>query len=328
MAIISIRTKRILDVNEIFIKYTEYSLEELLGATVEELIIMLSLEEKIVSSIREAVVHKNTLNNIEVRICSKNGGIRYGLLSTEFISLDNDICMLIVINDYTDRKRFECEITRLDRLSLIGQMASGIGHEIRNPMTSVRGLLQLLKAKNDFANYINYFDVMIGELDRANTIIQEYLSLAKKDVEDLKPHNLNHILEAIYPLIYADAINSNVDLIIEKEELPLISLNEKEIRQLILNLVRNGLEAMTSGKKLFLSTYREGEQIILAVRDQGEGINPSLIDKLGTPFITTKDSGVGLGLATCYSIASRHNAAITCETSSSGTTFYVHFKIS
>lgn len=105
-------------------------------------------------------------------------------------------------------------------------------------------------------------------------------------------------------------------------------LDEKEIRQLILNLVRNGLEAMPPKKRLKIKTYTEGDEVVLAVQDEGSGIPDELLAKLGTPFFTTKEKGTGLGLAVCYSIANRHKATIIPETGPKGTTFYVRFKTS
>ncbi|HBS58838.1 MAG TPA: hybrid sensor histidine kinase/response regulator, partial [Firmicutes bacterium] len=102
-------------------------------------------------------------------------------------------------------------------------------------------------------------------------------------------------------------------------------LNDKEIRQLILNLVRNGLEAMDSGGMLTIETGVNDKGVVLAVRDQGKGIPEEILSKLGTPFFTTKKDGTGLGLAVCYRIASRHGAMIEYETSPEGTDFYIYF---
>lgn len=229
--------------------------------------------------------------------------------------------------DITEKIKTQKEMTRLDQLNLIGQMAAGIGHEVRNPMTTVRGFLQMLSEKEDCSQYKGYFGLMIEELDRANAIITQYLTLAKTKESALEKQNLNNIITELYPLLQADALNSNNDISFEKEQLPEISINKKEIHQLILNLVRNGLEAMQSSGSISLKTYLEADEIVLEVKDQGPGIDRSIIDKLGTPFFTTKPEGTGLGLATCYSIAERNNARIELETSSSGTTFYVRFGI-
>ncbi len=106
------------------------------------------------------------------------------------------------------------------------------------------------------------------------------------------------------------------------------SFDEKEIRQLLINLVRNGLEAMEPGGNILISTYPEEGSVILSVRDEGKGIAPELLNKLGTPFFTTKESGTGLGLAVCYSIAARHQASIEPMSNSSGTIFMIRFKTS
>lgn len=218
------------------------------------------------------------------------------------------------------------EIARLNRMNLIGEMAAGISHEVRNPLTSIRGFLQLLAKKELYASDRSYFELMIEELDRANSIITEFLSLARNKVVHKKMQNLNKIIEVMRPLIEADAIKTDKNLVMELGEIPDILLDEKEMRQLILNLVHNGLEAMTTPKgRLTVQTFCEGKEVVLAVRDEGTGIDPAVLGKIGTPFFTTKDNGTGLGLATCNSIADRHNARIDIDTGETGTTFYVRF---
>ncbi|MCX7780683.1 MAG: ATP-binding protein [Negativicutes bacterium] len=223
-------------------------------------------------------------------------------------------------------KRLEQEVAKLDRFNLIGEMAAGIGHEIRNPMTTVRGFLQMLAKADRYAKDREYFAIMIEELDRANAIIGEYLSLAKNKIVDKKPLNLNEVINSLWPLIQADAIMHNKSILLELGEIPKLLLDEREIRQLILNMVRNGLEAMPPGGKLTLSTYREKDNVVLAIADEGKGIEPHILPKLGTPFFTTKENGTGLGLAICYSIAARHRASIRVATSKSGTTFFIQFR--
>lgn len=229
--------------------------------------------------------------------------------------------------DITEHKNIEKEMARLERLNLVGEMAAGIGHEIRNPMTSVRGFLQLLGGKKECTKYREYFQIMIDELDRANSIITEYLNLAKNKAVQKRVCNLKQILTTMYPLIEADAIKADHYLKMELSDVPDLLLDEKEIRQVVLNLVRNGLEAMPHSGILVVKTFTDGDEVVLAVQDQGKGIEPALLEKIDTPFFTTKDDGTGLGLPVCYSIAARHNAAISIDTGPAGTTFYVRFKI-
>ena len=119
---------------------------------------------------------------------------------------------------------------------------------------------------------------------------------------------------------------SDKEIKIELQDTGVLSLDEKEIRQLILNLVRNGLEAMAGSGKLTIRTFMDGEEAVLAVEDEGSGMKTEDLEKIGTPFFTTKENGTGLGLPTCYSIAARHNAEIHIDTGQSGTTFSVRFK--
>ncbi len=233
--------------------------------------------------------------------------------------------VLAVIRDISERKNMEKEIAQLDRLNLVGQMAAAIGHEVRNPMTTVRGFLQMFSVKPQFAVYKEYFDLMVDELDRANSIIKQFLSLARNKHVEKRMTNLNTILELIFPLIQADAFESGMKIGLELEGIPDLLLDEKEIKQLILNLVRNGLEAMEKNRKLTIGTSVTDNKVVLSVADQGRGIDAEILHKLGTPFLTTKDDGTGLGLAVCYSVAARHDAVIDVETSAAGTVFYVRF---
>lgn len=232
-----------------------------------------------------------------------------------------------VIRDITIRRMLEQDMARLDSLNTIGEMAANLAHEIRNPMTTIRGYLQMLSQTPELDRYEERFGIMIEELDRANSIISEYLSFCKDKVVDLKPCQLNNSIQALFPLLQVDGNAANCQVTLALDEVPYVCLDEKEVRQLILNLVRNGLEAMPSGGTLTIRSYKEGDFVVLAIQDQGGGIPPHVLDNLGTPFVTTKDSGTGLGLAVCYRIANRHQAKIKVETGTAGTTFFVFFPV-
>lgn len=315
-----------IDINEAFESATEYSRGEIIGLTIWELDLFLDSRDY-VQSLTQMFEGKKKIRNMEISFRTKCGKIRKGLFSADLIEINRKKCILTSINDVTEHEQLKQEISRLDRLNLIGQMAAGIGHEIRNPLTVIRGFLQMLLAKEKGPEHKRYYSLMITELDRCNTIITEFLSLAKNKPADLELNNLNNILNILYPLISADALNSNKNITFDLKKTRDLFINEKEIRQLILNLVRNGLEAMPSGGNLTIKTYQKNGEIILSVEDQGEEIKPEILEKLGTPFFTTKAEGTGLGLAVCHSIAARHNALINVKTSSTGTIFSVHFRV-
>lgn len=254
---------------------------------------------------------------------------RSGRLDVNIIPVEGDKVLkngLIILGiDITTKSKIENELARLDRLKLVGEIAVGIGHQIRNPMTSVRGFLQIFKEK--YIEDREFLDLIIEELDSANAIISEYLSLARNRIVELAPNDLNEVLKSILPLAQSTAIIQDKNIKFECEELPHILLDQKEVRQIVLNLVQNGLEAMKPGGIITIKTFLDDNYIVLAVQDEGHGICQEFVDKIGTPFFTTKDNGTGLGLAVCYSIAERHNARIDFETRTSGTTFYVRFPV-
>ncbi len=239
----------------------------------------------------------------------------------------NYVGSLGMVTDISENRKLEMEVAYLDRLNLVGEIAAGIGHEIRNPMTAVRGFLQILGQDEKYLHDKEHFNLMIEELDRANSIITEFLSLAKNREVKLEAGDLNDVIAAILPLIQAEAIVHDKHISINLKPIPDLLLDEREIRQLILNLVRNGLDAMQSGGILSIETFTSNNEVVLAIKDQGSGLDESILDKLGTPFITTKENGTGLGLPVCYSIAARHRARITLETSPDGTNFYVIFHV-
>lgn len=223
-------------------------------------------------------------------------------------------------------KHLEKEMARLDRLRLAGEIAASMGHEIRNPMTTVLSFLQLLKNEPGCQPYASYFDLMIDELQAANKIITEFISLAQDKAIYLQIQDINTIVSNLYPLIAVEGLKSDKQVKLDLGDIPAISIDTNEIRQLLLNLALNGLEAMQAGGSLFIRTFLEDNKVVLAVEDQGSGIDPSVYDKLGTPFVTTKETGTGLGLAVCYSIAARHNATIGVNTGPTGTTFRIAFQ--
>lgn len=261
--------------------------------------------------------------------CRVNGETSYIHVHVipEFDQSNQVETILSVFRDVTQLKEMEKAVARANSLNLVGEMAAGIAHEVRNPMTTVRGYLQVLSLKEIGLQYSEQFKTMIREIDRANEIIKEFLALAKDRTIDLKTTDLNSIIEALLPLLLADARIANKDIVTDLQPLPMLLLDENQIRQLLLNLVRNGLEAMKPNGVVTISTSVHNQEVVLSIKDEGSGISQCIVDKIGIPFITTKDTGTGLGLAICYSIAQRHNARIEFVTSSQETIFYISFTI-
>jgi len=244
-----------------------------------------------------------------------------------FTDADGSRLIFKILIDITDRKNADRELARLDRLNMVGELAAGIAHEVRNPLTTVHGFLQLLASKDNTREYREFYELMIEELNRANSIITDFLSLASNKTSDFELVNISGIVRSLFPLLSADALNREKEISLELEEVPDIQGNINELRQLLLNLARNGLESMQNGRTLTIQTCKLENYIILRVRDQGGGIDPMILQKLGTPFFTTKEQGTGLGLAICQSIALRHKAVINYDSNPTGTTVTVKFAI-
>ncbi len=232
-----------------------------------------------------------------------------------------------IVRDITVRKNLEEMASMFERMNMIGNMAATVAHEIRNPMTTVRGYLQILQRRKIYKDDRDKFMLMIEEIDRANSIIQEYLSLSRTKLSNLQKCSLNTIIENLFPLIQANATSAKICSRIDLANIPDLLLDKNEICQMLLNLARNGVEAMSLGGNLTIKTFTQENNVVLAVSDQGPGIPQHVLDNLGTPFITTKTTGTGLGIPICYQIAQRHNAKIEIDTGLGGTTFFISFPI-
>ncbi|WP_213023439.1 PAS domain S-box protein [Brevibacillus reuszeri] len=323
ISILSLEDGRYIDVNPGWLGFSGYEYSEIKGKAFD-ILQMTAASDKEAAQGYSFDLQK-PVHNAKISYVTKSGETREGLMSTKIIYIEGETCVLCFITDITERVRLESEMIRLDRLNLIGEMAAGIAHEIRNPMTTVRGFLQL--SNHSPHNPLQYIDLMLNELDRANAIITEFLTLAKNKVNDKQIQDLNAIIESLFPLIQAEALLSDKYISLELGDCPPLAMDEKEIRQMILNLALNGLEAMSAGGRLSIKTHTENQKVVLEVRDQGTGIKPELIQKIGTPFFTTKETGTGLGLAICYSVADRHHAEIEVKTDHTGTIFFVRFTV-
>lgn len=259
----------------------------------------------------------------EIEFTTRSGERRHGLLSVQVLEVNDEPCELLVITDISDRIALQKHLNRLDRLNLIGEMAAGIAHEIRNPMTTIQGFLQIWrKTKEPMPK--EHIDLMLSELLRANQIITEYLSLAGNKESQFAAQSVQSIVDPVAPLLQAVAVMAEKDIEVRHEvENVQVLADENEMRQVLLNLAKNGLEAMEAGGLLRIRTYADGESAIIDVLDEGPGIPEHVLEKMGTPFFTTKEHGTGLGLALCYSIVERHRGSLAVTSGPRGTMFSI-----
>lgn len=283
--------------------------------------------DKMDKSIRRAVVH-GEISGLTVRYGAyvfQSRTVPIYAFSTE--SAREVTGAMLIIQDITELEMLRSELDNVDRLSLVGQMAASITHEVRNPMAVVRGFLQLMQEKSP-DSLDHYYRIVLEELDRANSIINDFLSLAQNRIAEKEESQLHDIIHELSPLLWADANlrGQSIELMLA-HNVPKLHLNSKEIKQVVLNLARNGMEAMNEKGVLTLETRIVDDKVELCVRDTGPGLPRVKKEKLFEPFYTTKAKGTGLGLSMCLSIVERHNGTITVESEEGqGTTFKVAFE--
>ena len=315
---------KIINVNEGFLRTFGYTRNEVIGNGSVYLNIIPHQE---ILKMKEEFKLKGCIHNVEVNLRTKHNTVRNLLISVDIIELNGRKCFLSSAKDITEQKQYEKEMVRLKRLDIINQMSSSLAHEIRNPLTTVKGFLQFISKSKQLTNEQDYLNLMVEEIDRANGIITEFLSLSRDKPTATQSGNLKKILLKIYPLLKSTALNHNQYLKLELNEVPDLILDEKEIRQLLLNLVKNALEATPENDEVKIKTSCKGEKVYLEIKDNGSGIPQEVLDNLGTPFNSTKETGTGLGLPVCLGIAKRHNAKMDIETGPSGTTITICFSL-
>lgn len=229
-----------------------------------------------------------------------------------------------VFNNMVDKLQFQ--IKKTDNLLSVSELAASIAHEVRNPMTVVRGFIQLLEKDSSVKNK-EYFKLIKDELDRANMIINNYLSLAQEKKSTPKKVDINSIILELKPMLEAICNIHSCELqCFLDNRIPFIEADRDEIKQVILNLCRNGIEATNNGGTIKLETKDIDNTVIFKVSDNGCGIPIENMEKLFEGFFTTKENGTGLGLAVCKSIINKNSGEISVTSElGKGSTFTVCF---
>ncbi|TCJ05597.1 sensor histidine kinase [Cytobacillus praedii] len=224
------------------------------------------------------------------------------------------------------RTKIQRELQRAEKMNAIGQLAASVAHEIRNPMTVVKGFLQIFLAKEQMSDEERmYIRLMIEEMHRAETIINDYLSLAKPDIEHMELVDAGEFASRVMDLMNSYAMMSkNISIEINLNHGVYIKSNPSELRQVLINILKNGIEAMKDGGNLNLSVYKENGYGVFKISDTGIGMSNIELERLGTPFYSLKEKGTGIGMMVCYQIIDRMKGKIEVESEVGiGTTFNI-----
>ncbi|MGG2067396.1 ATP-binding protein [Bacillus sp. S14(2024)] len=212
----------------------------------------------------------------------------------------------------TITKIFE-EAQQAEKLAVVGKMATAIAHEIRNPLTSLKEFTQLQREKHP--EDAVYYNVMVQEIERMNTIVSELMVLGKPKKREYKLHNINGILSYVIYIVEQPASQYGITIsMVSDKALPSIQCDEKQMKQVFLNIIKNAIESMPNGGNIIVeANLVQDNQIVVSVTDEGCGMDQEKINKIGEAFYTTKENGTGLGLMVTYKIIEDHQGKIAFE---------------
>lgn len=223
-----------------------------------------------------------------------------------------------------DNVRMRDELYRTEKLSVLGELAATIAHEIRNPITVSKGFLQLLKSRLPSETDLKYTTLALEEIDRAEAIISEYLMYAKPQAEklekiDVKAH-LSHVISITEPYI-----TSKGHVVASQMEDLFVHADAKKLTQVMINIIKNAAEAIEKNGKITIHAYAQNKQAVIEIIDTGVGMNENQLLLLGNPFYSTKTKGTGLGLMVSYRIIEALGGTIHVQSKvGTGTKFSVH----
>ncbi|MEK4863100.1 ATP-binding protein [Bacillus sp. FSL E2-8895] len=235
------------------------------------------------------------------------------------------LCVFYFIISHSLLKRFQSYVRTVvemmnnmketENLAVIGTMSTTIAHEIRNPLTALKGFTQMQKERNpeDTMSY----EIMLQEIERINGFVSELMLLGKPKPTNYEWCNIREILLYVVQLMESYATQYKVEFHLQVDgNLPVINGDDKQLKQVLLNIIKNGIESMPGGGNIQILAYEKaGENLCISVEDQGLGIENEKIEKIGKAFYTTKENGTGLGLMITYKIIEEHQGSIAIESS-------------
>ncbi|WHX98683.1 HAMP domain-containing sensor histidine kinase [Neobacillus sp. DY30] len=226
------------------------------------------------------------------------------------------------------QKLYYEQIKQTERLKTTGQLAAAVAHEIRNPLTVVKGFLQLYEKETTYKeNNKRHYSLLIDELNTAEQVISQFLSIAKPDKDtELELVNVKSVLQSVTDLLNTYGLLHDNEIVLNMVEDCYIAANTIEFKQLIINIIKNALEASKDGDSVVVTAESEKDWVKINVTDFGHGMSKEEIDSLGTPFYSLKSKGTGLGMMICFNIATKYKGTIHFDSEKGkGTTVTIEF---
>lgn len=266
--------------------------------------------EKLAMEITRLAMNHGYTPHIGVRGIKRDGSSVHLEVQVTRTVNHGDVIITGTLLDITERKMAEDMVIRSEKLSVVGQLAAGVAHEIRNPLTSLRGFTQLLRTRAGDGQNSEFYDIMLNELDRINYIVGEFMLLSKpQQMQQLEQHDMRELMSGLLPIIETQAIIHNVTINMDwKTPIYPVLCDKNQIKQVFMNILKNAIESMTGGGTIRIRFSSHGEEYVgVQIVDEGPGMPADVLSRLGEPFFTTKKTGTGLGLMVCYRIIEAHN---------------------
>ncbi|MGE6753723.1 ATP-binding protein [Rossellomorea sp. NPDC071047] len=235
------------------------------------------------------------------------------------------ILTLYLIENRLEQNRIKKELMKAEKFTIVSQLAASVAHEIRNPMTTVRGFMQLLQRETLTTEQKSFIDISIQELDHAQDVINQYLSLAKPQTEEYEVFSLTDTMNESVDVMSTYAVMSSIEIKKNIEAGLMIKGIKIEVKQVLLNLLKNAIEAVKEdGEITAKATLQNDGRIMIVIQDNGVGMPPDQLKVLGRPYYSTKEKGTGLGLTVCYQLVKQMKGEVQVESERGvGTTFRI-----
>ncbi|MGA9225513.1 MAG: PAS domain S-box protein, partial [Mesobacillus sp.] len=298
----------ITNLNPQFQKITGYNANDFIGRRIEELLPENS--RQLVLDRIAKVIKDQCPQMFELNVPHKNGNPLM-LQSTSLPIIVNDQLAGIICNsrDVTELRQTEERLRRTDKLSVVGELSASVAHEIRNPLTSLKGLVQLLQMEDE--KHQLYYQIMLDELNRINHIVGELLLLAKPQQIKFTEADIQLILFNVISLLKTEASLHNIQIELEvHDQQVMIECEPNQLKQLFINIVKNAIEASSAEDVVLISLQSTDDHVTVRVKDDGCGISKEFMERIGEPFYSSKEKGTGLGMTVSFKIVQSHNGTI------------------
>lgn len=322
--------REVVHVNKAFENTFGWEKEELLGLHLYELPFFPAEVLEEIKELEGNAKQNELILEMETARCRKDGVILDVALS-KFPIYDAEGNMdgwSVIVRDITEWKKSQLVLQNSEKLTVAGQLAAGIAHEIRNPITVIKGFIHLIKS--GFGDKEEYFAIMESECERIEQILSELLVLAKPHSIKLGPADLQHIMKQTVTLLHTQAIMNNVEIVTEFERgLAGVYCDENQMKQVFINFIKNAIEAMQKGGTLTIQIQTsDDDHLLVRFVDEGTGIPKEMLRKMGQPFYTTKENGTGLGFMVSKRIVENHSGQVRIESEwNKGTTIEITLPI-